>query len=230
MKTLYVSLFFNLFALLSLSINAQEQQDCRVLLPALEGTYEGGCRNGLAHGRGIAVGEDRYEGRFREGLPHGTGIYTWSDGRVYDGRWRNGLRHGRGMYYHFEDGELTTLSGVWQADTFLRERRQRPYTVGVALNVERYTVRKVADYPDRVMVTLQQGGTQNRNVRNFMFLMDGSGQTYTAGDQTGYQDVDFPAQCRISYETPDLLRQVVIRVLLEVTFNEPGDWLITIYN
>lgn len=206
------------------------QQDCKVLLPALEGEYEGRCRNGLAHGKGIATGEDRYEGRFRRGLPHGKGIYTWSDGRVYDGRWREGLRHGRGIYFYTEDGEFTSVSGVWQADTFLRERRQRPYTVDVAFNIERYRVRKVADYPDRIMVTLQQGGTQNRNVRNFTFLMDGTGQAYTAGDQTGYQDVDFPAQCRISYETPDIFRQVVIRVLMELTFNEPGDWLITIYN
>lgn len=219
-----------LFAWFMLGFSLPAQEPCKVLVPELVGEYEGGCRNGLAHGRGVAVGEDRYEGQFREGLPHGRGTYTWSDGRIYEGRWRDGQRDGRGTFVDLHDGEYSTTTGVWQADTFLRERRVRPYTVGVAFNMERYTVRKIADEPNRVMVTLQQGGTQNRNVRNFTFLMDGTGQAYTSGDQTGYQDVDFPAQCRISYETPDLFRQVVIRVLMELTINEPGDWLISIYN
>lgn len=230
MKTIYFSIIFFLAVQLFFHEKTSAQEQCKVLIPEIAETYEGGCRDGLAHGQGRAEGIDVYEGRFRNGLPHGRGTYTWSDGRMYDGRWREGKRDGRGTYIDIRDGEESAETGVWQADTFLRERRQRPYTMGHVLNVERYTIRKVDDTPDRIMLTIQQGGTQNRSVRNFMFLMDGTGEAYRSGDQTGYQNVDFPAQCRISYETPDLFRQVIIRVLMEVTINEPGDWLISIYN
>jgi len=208
----------------------QAGDECEVLLPEISEEYEGGCRNGLAHGMGEASGDDRYEGRFRRGFPDGRGTYVWSDGSIYEGRWREGKRDGRGVYKFIEDGVMKTKSGVWQADTFLRERVSRPYTVGHVLNVERYTVKKIADEPDRILVTLQHGGRKNISARNFTFLLDGTGETYSIGHQTGYQNVDFPAQCRITYETPGRFRQVVYRVLLEIDIREPGDWLITIYN
>ena len=48
---------------LAIGLRAQ-QNDCKVLLESISGTYEGKCKNGLAHGKGIAQGTDRYEGTF----------------------------------------------------------------------------------------------------------------------------------------------------------------------
>ena len=41
-----------------------QQTDCKVTMPKLSGTYTGGCKKGLAQGKGIAQGVDRYEGQF----------------------------------------------------------------------------------------------------------------------------------------------------------------------
>ena len=76
------------------SVNAQ-QKECKVTVPALSGTYSGGCRNGLAHGKGTAQGIDFYEGQFSKGVPSGKGLYRWKDG-LYEGEWVNGLRRRKG--------------------------------------------------------------------------------------------------------------------------------------
>lgn len=72
--------------------------ECRVADPELQGTYEGGCSNGLADGYGIARGEAEYEGEFRKGLKHGQGVKTWSWGDRYEGGFRDDRRHGKGVY------------------------------------------------------------------------------------------------------------------------------------
>ena len=76
-------------------MHAQDQ--CKVLVPELEGTYIGKCRKGLAHGNGKAVGVDSYEGKFSKGLPNGTGKYTWADGRIFEGEWSKGELDGKGI-------------------------------------------------------------------------------------------------------------------------------------
>lgn len=72
--------------------------ECRVIDPELQGSYEGGCRNGLADGYGTARGEAEYEGAFRKGHKHGQGVKTWSWGDRYEGGFRDDRRHGKGVY------------------------------------------------------------------------------------------------------------------------------------
>jgi len=44
------------------------------MVPALQGTYDGGCKNGMAQGKGTARGTDTYMGFFKNGLPNGKGF------------------------------------------------------------------------------------------------------------------------------------------------------------
>lgn len=74
------------------------QNTCKVLDPDVANYYEGGCKNGLANGRGKAKGQDTYEGEFFAGNFHGKGIYTWSDGERYKGDYKEGVKHGYGIY------------------------------------------------------------------------------------------------------------------------------------
>lgn len=48
------------------AVTAAGQSECKVLLPALSGSYEGGCRKGLADGDGVAIGTDTYKGSFKK--------------------------------------------------------------------------------------------------------------------------------------------------------------------
>jgi hypothetical protein len=72
--------------------------ECRVTDPELQGSYEGGCRKGLAEGYGIAGGEAHYRGEFREGRKHGQGVKTWPWGDRYEGGFAADRRQGRGTY------------------------------------------------------------------------------------------------------------------------------------
>ena len=72
--------------------------DCKLIDLELQGTYEGECRNGLAHGYGVAKGTAEYQGEFRKGLKHGKGVKTWPWGDRYEGGFLDDRRNGKGMY------------------------------------------------------------------------------------------------------------------------------------
>ena len=96
-----------------------QESGCKVLLPSISGTYTGKCKNGLAHGKGIAQGTDRYEGRFYKGYPQGPGTYTWKDGSYYKGQWSEGLMQGKGMMvYKTADGD-SVVNGYWQEGKYV---------------------------------------------------------------------------------------------------------------
>lgn len=72
---------------------------CKVLDPELQGTYAGGCVNGLADGSGEATGTARYQGAFKAGKKHGKGVKTWPDtGDRYEGDFVEDRKQGAGTY------------------------------------------------------------------------------------------------------------------------------------
>ena len=105
---------FHLFVMLFLGgiSGVYAQDSCKVLMPQISAKYEGGCKQGLANGKGYASGIDIYEGRFKDGLPHGKGIYTWANGNTYNGFFRNGLKHGEGTYKYKKNGADSVLNGI----------------------------------------------------------------------------------------------------------------------
>lgn len=108
---------------------AYAQEDCKVNLKAIAGSYEGGCKKGLAEGEGIAKGEDTYVGQFKKGLPHGTGTYTWSNGNVYEGEFKKGLKDGEGKLLNKQiEGQVIEQKGFWSNDEYLGEYKT-PYDV-----------------------------------------------------------------------------------------------------
>jgi hypothetical protein len=90
-----VAITFSLSPFISHSALSAE---CRVIDPELQGSYEGGCKNGLADGDGYARGTAEYQGEFRRGLKHGKGVKTWAWGDRYEGGFVDDRRHGKGMY------------------------------------------------------------------------------------------------------------------------------------
>ncbi len=72
--------------------------ECRVLDPELVGTYQGGCKDGLAEGYGEAQGAALYRGEFHAGRKHGRGVKTWPNGDRYEGRFAEDRKEGVGVY------------------------------------------------------------------------------------------------------------------------------------
>lgn len=95
--------------------------DCRVVDPELQGFYEGGCRNGLAHGTGTARGEAAYSGGFRNGLKHGHGVKTWAWGDRYEGGFLDDRKHGAGMYVW---GPGSPWAGERYVGEYVADRRE----------------------------------------------------------------------------------------------------------
>lgn len=102
-----------------LSFSQQSDTTCRVLLKEISGSYTGGCRNGLAEGKGTSKGQDMYSGSFRHGLPDGKGVYTYQNGNVYSGSWKNGLKDGKGKFRLISDGKSMFISGYWSKGEYV---------------------------------------------------------------------------------------------------------------
>jgi hypothetical protein len=103
-----------------LSATAHANATCRVLDPELQGRYEGGCVDGLAHGEGVAEGSARYSGGFVAGKKHGRGVKTWPSGDRYEGGFADDRRHGVGIYRW---GEGSSWSGERYQGGYERDLR-----------------------------------------------------------------------------------------------------------
>ena len=93
----------------ALTVDAQGAK-CQVRDQDIAAVYKGGCKDGLAHGMGMAKGRDTFEGEFFEGDKL-KGKYTWSNGVTYDGEYKNDKKHGHGTM-RTEKGDLV-FDGSW---------------------------------------------------------------------------------------------------------------------
>lgn len=203
-------------------------QDCKVLKSEIAAKYTGDCKKGLANGKGIAEGTDKYEGKFKEGLPHGFGIYKYANGDIYDGEFKNGLREGNGKFTFKHNGKDSTFNGIWNGDKLVKKVVPAAYSVSQKTNVQRYTVQKVGS-GNRVMFSFMQNGMNNRALSGLSFA-ENSGTSFTMGLDQGFDSVQFPFTCKITYSTQNSLRTASYDVVFEIQINEPGQWLVTLYN
>ncbi|MBW6500831.1 MAG: hypothetical protein K0B05_05495 [Bacteroidales bacterium] len=217
-------------SLFSAALSAQSS--CKVLLPALAGSYNGECKKGLADGRGEATGMDQYNGEFKKGFPDGVGTYLWQTGEIYTGEWKKGLRHGKGeLSFKYLDRD-SVLSGVWKDDKYMGERLLQPYVIEYRNSIGRVSCIKVGDRP-YVRYKFSRGGEESdsrtsENIRDL--LMQGSSGSEKAGTGfTGFEQVTFPFQGKLTFKAPNALMTATLNCELRFTINEPGSWVVTIY-
>lgn len=215
-----------LFILFFSGVNIYAQQiNCKVIKADISGSYSGGCKNGLAQGKGIAEGVDRYEGQFYKGMPEGKGTYKWANGTYYEGQWKNGLREGRGKMVYGD----SVVIGYWKDDKYVGEKFIPPFKITSSLNVIRYTIMKTGDLPKGVRMRFTLGGVDNVEIEDFSLAYD-SGDEYRMGNTIGIQNTSFPLDVKVKYKTRNLLHTVQYNVIFEFTINEPGAWNATITN
>jgi hypothetical protein len=223
-----LTLSIGIALLLSINTKAQDTTACKVLKDEIATSYKGGCKNGLAHGKGIAIGTDKYEGRFKNGLPHGTGVYKWFTGEKYEGEFKEGKRQGKGTYTFKFKGRDSTYNGLWKDDVLTKVVYPPKYVIEQNLNVTRYTVQRM-NSGKRVLFSFKQNGSDNKSLMEFNLIAN-SGSATSLGSNQGFENIEFPVTCRVKYTTLTPMKTATIRVQFEIIINEPGDWLITIHN
>jgi hypothetical protein len=219
----YLSGIVFFFFLFFLNQVKGQESDCKVSLPGLSGTYIGKCKNGLAHGKGVAKGIDSYEGQFRKGLPNGKGTYTWANGSFYKGQWSKGLKNGSGeMVFNTSSGD-SILKGYWDLDKYIGEKLIPPYKISRNIGVVHYRFYKVNDAYNNVVFNVGSG------VSNFSVIYS-SGNEYVSGTIHGLQDVKFPLELKITYMVWNKIHTTQNSMLFEFVINDPGNWEITMRN
>ena len=213
---------------LTFSMSLMAQSDCKVLAENLQGTYEGKCLNGLAHGKGMAVGEDTYKGKFKEGYPEGKGTIIYADGSTYKGEFKQGRRHGKGNYSMLVEGNKVKKDGFWEDDVYMGPQKAVPYKVKVRRSVERFAISKVGD-GNSIKIHLMQNGLNNSSVEDII-LYGSSGSEQLISHNIGYSNVEFPFSGKIRYTTANKIKTSRFEVVFEFEILEPGDWKISLYN
>ncbi len=225
MKTPKSVYLLPLFLFITILLGAQTE--CKVLLEDNSGQYIGKCKKGLAHGNGQATGLDSYSGRFKNGLPSGKGIYTWANGDVYDGEWEKGQRDGFGIYSFQYKGKDSLLVGMWEYNEYKGPRPIMP-KVGTVSNVDRYSFRRLGD-GDRFSVNIYQNGTRNISIVD-LHLVSTSGSNFESGSIVGYDYVNFPVTCNITYVTWNKAHTAQVLVRFEFEISQAGNWEVNIHN
>lgn len=202
--------------------------NCKVLKPEIATSYSGECKKGLANGNGIASGTDKYEGKFKDGLPQGNGTYQYANGDVYMGDFKEGMRSGNGKFTFKFLGRDSTYLGMWKEDKLVKKIVPAAYVISQKQNLQRYTVQKVKT-GNRVMFSFLQNGGNNRSISGLTFA-ESSGTLINLGQDQGFDNVQFPFNCKVSYSTLNSFRSANIDVVFDIQVNEPGQWMITLFN
>jgi len=210
--------------LLVSGINIYPQSSgCKVIPPSIDGKYYGDCKNGLAHGKGVAQGVDLYTGQFREGLPHGKGIYTWANGTYYEGEWKYGLKEGKGKIVCKD----SVVTGYWKRDKYIGEKPSQPYSIIRSMCVVRYSIKKISSSDDEIRIRLTRGGVENAGVEDFSIAFT-SGEEFHSGNIIGLQNPEFPLDIKITFSAWNVSHAAKSEVVFEFTINEPGTWDVAI--
>lgn len=204
------------------------QSDCRVLMPEIDSIYEGKCKKGLAHGKGLAMGTDTYEGRFKKGWPDGKGIYTWKNGDIYEGDFLDGVKEGEGKFSYKINGQDTTLVGIWKEDVYIGPKPKNP-KVKQTTSIDRHNFRKNSDAQNRVLIDFYQNGGRNHGITDLLITAD-SGYEFELGHSKGFKDMAFPVTMLVKYTTPNKLQTRMVYCIFEFVIYEPGDWRVELFN
>lgn len=216
--------FLTVIFILSSNVYAQ-QSDCKVTMTDISGSYSGGCKNGMAQGKGIAQGIDHYEGQFIKGMPSGKGIYTWANGTYYDGEWNDGLKDGKGKMVYKD----SVITGNWKEDKYQGKKLVPPFRVVISRGVSRYTINKTITPGNGVRIKIMQAGVENTTIEEFSLAYD-SGEEYRMGNVYGIQNTSVPLDLKVRYRTWNQMHSVQYDVYFDLLINDPGTWEVIISN
>ncbi len=215
---------------LVLANNSHSQNtDCKVLKETINDNYQGECKDGLAHGQGIAIGEHVYKGNFKKGLPSGHGKYVWENRKkIYEGEWKNGKRNGKGKLIIKTSGKDSVVTGIWKEGNFLKKRDQKPYEVIEKQSVENVRIHKNGTENKIVIKLTRHGG--NKEIKDLR-LNTSSGSKNVDNlykSSIVYKYPEFPFKGEINYKAPNKFDSYMKRCKVSFRINKPGRWVVKI--
>ncbi|MFK5856366.1 MAG: hypothetical protein QM503_09565 [Bacteroidota bacterium] len=223
-KIAIIVLFFSIFSIPSILLG---QQKCKVLLPAISQTYDGKCRKGHAHGKGMATGIDTYKGRFYKGYPNGIGTYTWASGNEYIGEWEFGKRNGKGIYKFKYNGKDSIQAGVWKDDRYMGPVPPPPVILQ-SRNIQNFSFQKYGDQ-NKLSIEIYMNGAINSTIENLV-IASTTGSYQTIGKTIVFNGIIYPATFKITYKTWNKIHTGQYLVTFEFTISEPGNWMLKLTN
>ncbi len=217
-----------LFLIYSFSPNETlvDAQKCKVLKESINLEYEGDCKKGLAHGKGIAKGkEDYYKGSFKKGLPYGKGKYVYGNGEFYQGDFKNGMRHGTGVMYTLNEEtgaiEKNKLSR-WKEDVFLMEIMEEKYKIIRQRNLVSVNPKKKDEKRNRVEIHIRNAV----EIQELTVIYDVGSYLKLREDRFVIDYVEFPIKLVINYTSTNKFNANRISTVVEIEIESPGDWLV----
>ena len=227
MKTKYLLTTFLLMTLV-IRFSFSQEVNCKVLKPEIAAIYSGDCKKGLANGKGKAEGIDKYEGRFKDGLPNDNGTYQYANGDIYQGDFKNGMKNGSGSFNFKYMSKDSTYQGIWKEDVFVKKIVPPAYSISQNLNIQRYSVRK-SNTGNRIMFAFIQNGKSNVSITGLSFAQS-DGSPLDIGQERGFDNIRFPFTCKVSYTSLNSFQSASFQNIFEIQINEPGQWMVTLYN
>ena len=196
-------------------------------MPGISIQYKGDCKNGLAHGKGEAFGNDYYIGEFIKGWPQGEGTYKWSTGEIYTGKWKKGQRHGMGSYSFKINGKDTTITGKWVKDKFVGQvESQGDYKILYKNNIGRITVVRVGDGDEVRLKFVRHGG--DVPVTDLILYGD-SGTEMREMSFRGFDHVEFPFTAKITFSVLNDFGAASLSCELRIKILKPGHYQIRMF-
>lgn len=219
------------------SLWAHAQFNCKVMVEALQGQYNGDCKKGLANGEGSAKGVDTYVGSFKKGYPHGFGVYTFANGSTYIGNYRGGLKDGYGLLNTItEAGDRIQDYGLWLADSLMA-----PNDPKALFRVKNRKGIKVVDpklnrdksIKNQIWINFQIDGVTDKSVVVSKATIS-SGKQMDTRDRAldtlvAFEDIEtFPVTFTLEYEIRKTNQFEAVECFAEITLFTAGLWEINL--
>jgi len=171
---------------------------CKVLVKEISGTYIGGCKDSLAHGKGTATGEDVYVGEFKNGLPDGKGKYTYKGGNIFSGTWVNGVKNGPGKFTYSAGGKTMTLKGYWVNGEYAgASNPDELYRVTNHSGIEHYEIKKLEGKEVKITITFIR--LMQKYVPPDLKITNSTGQLNQEFNKFTINDYFTPVTCNIYF-------------------------------
>jgi hypothetical protein len=222
-----ITLLALLISIIPYSFSQQQEPTCKVLLAQISGTYKGGCKDGLADGKGTAIGEDKYVGKFMNGLPEGKGVYTFKNGNEYDGYWKNGRKDGQGKFTYSVNGVQTILKGYWVDDEYKGTSDPKElYRITAASGIETYYIKKLEGDLERTEISFEQ--VMQKYIPKDLNISVSSGQMKQLNKKIVITDYSYPMNCTLSFTIK--IAEIIKQCKMTFEIIKPGYYEVFISN